>query len=231
MANRFWNFVTQFTAGTLAKAEDVNTNLSGIETGLTTVEGELDQAIKVTNAPGVTTIALNAAARALKLVSFDTNGDLVTTTIIGDWKGNHAAAAGTNYVIRDVVKDSTGALGQDNIYICTATHTSTGTLAVDTANWDLVVDAAGAAASAAAALVSETNAAVSADFLDDRVLGAFTTATEPTLDNDGNALLTGAQYFNTDLNRMKVYTGTVWQLNTAAAVDVTITDAGLLYTE
>jgi hypothetical protein len=226
----YWNFVTTMVPATLAKAEDVNTNLSGIDTGFTLVEAEINKCFQITNSPGVVDIGLNAAARANKLVSFDVNGDIAASQILGDWKGDHADAAGTDYEIRDVVKDAAAAIGQDNLYICNTTHTSTGDLATDTANWDLLVEVSGVAASAAAALVSENNAATSADFLDDRVLGSFSTVNEPTLDNDGGALLTGAQYFNTDLDRMKVYTGSVWQLNTAAAADVTIADSGAIYT-
>jgi hypothetical protein len=40
-------------------------------------------------------------------------------------------------------------------------------------------------------------------------LGAKTS--NPTLDNDGNALLTGALYFNSVANEMRVYTGSAWQ--------------------
>ena len=225
----YWNFVNVLVPGTLAKAEDINTNLDGLNTGLNLIETEINKTIQITNGAGVTDIGLNAAARANKILSFDVNGDIAASQILGDWKGDHANASGTDYAIRDFVKDAAGALGQDNLYICNTAHTSTGTLADDSANWDLLVEVSAVADSAAAALVSENNAATSADFLDDRMLGAFSTASEPTLDNDGNALLTGAQYFNTDLNRMKVYTGSAWQLNTAAAADVTIADAGSIY--
>ena len=89
--------------------------------------------------------------------------------------------------------------------------------------------ATSAAASAAAAAVSETNAgnsataasgsataaagsataaAASFDSFDDRYLGAK--ASDPAVDNDGNALLTGALYFNTTTNEMRVYSGTAW---------------------
>jgi hypothetical protein len=82
--------------------------------------------------------------------------------------------------------------------------------------------ATSAATSAAAALVSENNAATSAssatasataaaasyDSFDDRYLGAK--SSDPTLDNDGNALLTGALYWNTVSNVMKAYTGSAW---------------------
>ena len=46
------------------------------------------------------------------------------------------------------------------------------------------------------------------DNFDDRYLGAKTS--DPALDNDGNALVAGALYFNSVSGSMKVYTGTVW---------------------
>ncbi|MEN6629996.1 MAG: hypothetical protein ABFC42_10150 [Sulfuricella sp.] len=85
--------------------------------------------------------------------------------------------------------------------------------------------------SAAAAGVSETNAANSAsaaaasyDAFDDRYLGAK--AADPALDNDGNALLTGAMYWNTGINRMKCYTGSAWAVEFAAADTVSNAPAG-----
>ena len=66
-----------------------------------------------------------------------------------------------------------------------------------------------AAVSAAAALVSENAAAASFDSFDDRYLGAK--SSNPSVDNDGGALLTGALYFNTTSNQMRVYNGSVWE--------------------
>jgi hypothetical protein len=72
-----------------------------------------------------------------------------------------------------------------------------------------------AAGSASAASTSATNAANSAtaaeaayDSFDDRYLGAK--SSPPAVDNDGNALLTGALYFDTTANLMKVYDGSSW---------------------
>ena len=67
---------------------------------------------------------------------------------------------------------------------------------------------AAALASAVAAAANAANAAASYDNFDDRYLGPK--ATNPPLDNDGNALLSGALYFNTTVGEMRVYTGTVW---------------------
>jgi hypothetical protein len=44
---------------------------------------------------------------------------------------------------------------------------------------------------------------------DDRFLGAK--ASDPTVDNDGNPLVTGAIYFNTTSGAMRVYNVSVWQ--------------------
>ena len=55
---------------------------------------------------------------------------------------------------------------------------------------------------------SATSAAASYDAFDDRYLGAKASA--PTLDNDGNALIIGAIYFNATSNKMQVWSGSVW---------------------
>jgi hypothetical protein len=65
-----------------------------------------------------------------------------------------------------------------------------------------------AEANATAAAASAAAAATTYDNFDDRYLGQK--ATDPTLDNDGDALLTGALYFNTSNNVMMVYTGSAW---------------------
>jgi phage shock protein A len=75
--------------------------------------------------------------------------------------------------------------------------------------------AAAASTSASNASTSETNAAASAasaaaslDSFDDRYLGSKASA--PSADNDGNALLTGAIYWNTTSSGLFVWTGSAW---------------------
>ena len=58
------------------------------------------------------------------------------------------------------------------------------------------------------ASASATSAANSFDSFDDRYLGAK--SSDPSVDNDGDALITGALYFNSTSNLMKVYTGSAW---------------------
>jgi hypothetical protein len=68
--------------------------------------------------------------------------------------------------------------------------------------------ASAASSSASAASASASAALAALDSFDDRYLGAKTS--DPTLDNDGNALVAGALYFNSVDGVMKLYTGSAW---------------------
>jgi len=73
------------------------------------------------------------------------------------------------------------------------------------------------AGSATAAAASAAAAAASYDAFDDRYLGAY--ASNPTLDNDGNSLITGAIYFNTVSAAMLVWSGSAWgSISSSAAI-------------
>lgn len=62
--------------------------------------------------------------------------------------------------------------------------------------------------SATAAASSASDTATLYDNFDDRYLGAKTSA--PSVDNDGNALITGALFFNSTTSLMKVWSGSAW---------------------
>jgi len=64
------------------------------------------------------------------------------------------------------------------------------------------------AGSATAAAASATAAAASYDSFDDRYLGAKASA--PSVDNDGNALIEGALYWNSTSNAMLAWDGAAW---------------------
>jgi hypothetical protein len=89
-----------------------------------------------------------------------------------------------------------------------ATAAATSAANAATSETNAATSATNAATSETNAATSATNAAASYDSFDDRYLGAKSSA--PTLDNDGDALLTGALYFNTTSNTMFVYTGSSW---------------------
>jgi hypothetical protein len=65
-----------------------------------------------------------------------------------------------------------------------------------------------AASSAASASADASLVSTLYDSFDDRYLGSKSSA--PSVDNDGNALLEGALYWNSVENSMNVYNGTSW---------------------
>jgi hypothetical protein len=76
-------------------------------------------------------------------------------------------------------------------------------------NADAAEAAQAAAEAAQAAAESARDATLTAyDNFDDRYLGTKTS--DPSLDNDGNALVAGALYFNSADGVMKLYTGSAW---------------------
>jgi hypothetical protein len=96
----------------------------------------------------------------------------------------------------------------DTVFGSTTSAAASAAAAATSAN-NASSSATAAAGSASAAATSAANAAASYDLFDDRFLGAK--SSNPTVDNDGNPLVTGALYFNTVANEMRVYNGSAWQ--------------------
>ena len=79
--------------------------------------------------------------------------------------------------------------------------------------------AASSASSASSSASTASTARIAAEAARDQTLAAFdsfddrylgTKTSDPTLDNDGNALVAGSLYFNSAAGTMKVYTGSAW---------------------
>jgi len=71
------------------------------------------------------------------------------------------------------------------------------------------------------AAASAASAAASYDQFDDRYLGAKTS--NPTLDNDGNALQVGAEYWNSVSNDRRTWTGSAWVSSITVVPDNSVT--------
>lgn len=95
-----------------------------------------------------------------------------------------------------------------NTAVSSATTASTAATNASTSATNAATSATNAANSATAAANSATAAAASFDSFDDRYLGAK--SSNPTVDNDGNALLTGALYWNTTSNELRFWSGSAW---------------------
>ena len=141
------------------------------------VQEELDRSIKLsrTNTMTSTEFAVGATDRANKILAFDSSGEISVTQELGTFVGNWSAS--TAYNARDLVKDTS----TNNIFICTTSHTSSGsqplTTNTDSAKWSLIVDAASATSSASAAASSATAAASSATAAANSATAAATSET------------------------------------------------------
>jgi hypothetical protein len=96
-----------------------------------------------------------------------------------------------------------------------ATAAAASASAAATSETNAANSASAASGSASAASASASSAAASYDSFDDRYLGAKTSA--PTVDNDGNTLLTGAIYWNSTSSTLWVWSGSVWTQATLTA--------------
>lgn len=111
-----------------------------------------------------------------------------------------------------------------------AAATSETNAATSASNASSSASAASSSATAAgdaqtAAEAAQVAAELALDSFDDVYLGAK--AVEPTLDNDGNALLEGALYYDTVLEGLRVYKGAVWATLADSGAGVLLASANL----
>jgi hypothetical protein len=187
-------------------------------------------------ATSATSAAASATAAATSASSASASATAATTSATSASNSASAAATSATSASNSASTASTSATSAETSATSSATSasaaatsaTSAATSATSSATSAsaAATSATSAAASATAAATSATSAATSYDQFDDRYLG--NKSSDPTLDNDGGALLTGALYFNDVIDAMKVYNGASWDLvapDTTNFIDKTILTA------
>ena len=124
---------------------------------------------------------------------------------------NAAAASAAAALVSENAAAADLVLTNADVVLAEADKVQTGLDRVATAA-DVVLTAADVVLTAADVVTTAGDRSAIAtiyDTFDDRYLG--TKSSDPTLDNDGAALLTGAMYFNSAVNNTRFYNGSTWE--------------------
>ncbi len=220
---------TDFTTGGDLFANTLNDELDNQTIFIQQVAETAERGLKAP-VTDPTDIAMSLPAkdsRKGKVLAFDsTTGnpvagpalDAVTTVIaqsanintVADNIGSVNTVAGNNANI-NTVAGASGNITTVASNIAAVNTNATNIVAIQNAS----TNATNAATSATAAQTAQTAAEAARDAtlaaydsFDDRYLGAK--SSNPSVDNDGNALLAGALYYNTTVPEMRLYTGSAW---------------------
>ena len=219
-------------------AETAKTNAETAETNAETAETNAASSATsaATSASTATTKASEASTSASNAATSETNAASSATSASG------SATTATTKASEASTSASNASTSESNA-ASSATSASTSASTATTKASDAATSETNAATSATNAATSATNSASSAtassnsassattaqsaaeaardaalaafDSFDDRYLGQI--ASNPSTDNDGNALVAGTLYFNTTTDEMKVYDGSAW-LNAYASL-------------
>jgi len=210
-----------------ASASAASTSASNASTSATAASGSASTAS--TQASNASTSASNASSSASAASSSASTASTAATNA-----GNSATAAATSAT--NASNSASAASTSASNASSSASAASTSASNASTSATNAANSATAASGSASTASTQATNAANSAtsaagsatsaasaqtaaeaardatlaayDSFDDRYLGAKTS--DPSVDNDGNALVAGALYFNSVDGAMKLYTGSAW---------------------
>ena len=152
--------------------------------------------------------AAAAAASATAAQTAQTAAELAETNAeTAETNAAASAVTAASEVTTATTKASEAATSASNAATSESNAASSATASAGSAS-AAATSATNAAASASSAEASKDAALAALDNFDDRYLGQK--ASDPATDNDGDPLVSGALYFNTTDEIMKVYEGSLW---------------------
>ncbi len=201
------------------KASDAATSATAAASSASSASSSASTAS--TKASEASTSATNAASSASSASTSATNAassaSSASTSASSASTSATNAASSASSASTSASNASTSATNASNSASAASTSATNASNSASTAS----TQATNAANSATSAASSAAAAASALDSFDDRYLGSK--SSDPTVDNDGNALLTGALYYNTTTQTMKVYDGANWITATAAGTTALLT--------
>ena len=188
-------------AAIAAALSEANAMVSEANAAVSETNAATSETNAATSASGASTSATNAATSETNAATSASNASTSET---------NAATSETNAAASESAastSESNAALSSSNAATAETNAETAETNAAASASAASTAQTAAETAQTAAE-TAQTAAETALDEFDDRYLGSKTS--NPTLDNDGNALLTGALYFNSTSDEMLVYDGAAW---------------------
>ena len=182
------------------QASNASTSASTASTQATNASNSASAA--ATSASNASTSETNAASSATAAASSATSAASSATT--ATTQASAASTSATN-AATSASNASTSATNASN----SATTATTKASEASTSATNAATSATAADTAKTAAQAAQAAAETAADNFDDTYLGAK--SSDPTVDNDGDALTAGDLYFNTTSNVLRVYNGSSWQ--------------------
>jgi len=165
-----------------------------------------------TNAANSATAAASSASSASSSASSATSSASTATTQASNasTSASNASTSASNASTSatNAAASASTATTQASNASTSATNAASSASAASTSASNASASASSAASAQTAAEAARDSALAAYDNFDDRYLGAK--SSNPALDNDGNALLAGALYYNTTVPEMRLYTGSAW---------------------
>ena len=188
--------------------------------GDATTDAANEASVASTKAAEAAASATAAASSATSAATSATSADADATS--ASTSETNAAASATNAATSETnaSTSATNAATSAASAATSASNAATSETNAATSETNSATSEANAATSAAEAAAEAAAALAAFDNFDDKYLGAK--ASDPTLDNDGDALVAGALYFNTTSGVMNVYTGSAWVAAYVSAAGVLV---------
>ena len=189
------------TSATNAATSETNAGTSETNAASSATAAAASATSAASSASSASTSASNASTSATNAATSETNASTSETNAASSATSAASSATSASTSASNASTSETNAASSASSASTSATNAATSATSA--------ASSATSAASAQTAAESARDSALAAyDNFDDRYLGAK--SSDPSLDNDGNALVAGALYFNTTSEIMKVYTGSTW---------------------
>jgi hypothetical protein len=192
------------SAGTSATAAATSATSAAASATTAAASVAAISAFATTASNSASAAATSATSAATSATSSATSASAAATSASSALTSQTAAATSATSAATSATAAATSATSA----AASATAAATSATSAATSASSALTSQTAAATSAADAATSASSAATTYDNFDDRYLGAKATA--PSVDNDGNALITGAMYFNSTTAIMSVWSGSAW---------------------